>query len=98
MHTPGPWKATRFDDGDVYIDGPYYRPAICKILPHNKHGERYEETEISSENIANTNLIAAPDLLEACKSLISIIENGDYYNDKVIATAKAAIAKVEGKP
>ena len=98
-HTPGPWKVCRFDDGDIFIDGPSKaRAAVCKMLPpcgNYTNGETYEKIDVRSENAANARLIAAsPMLLEALKNLIRLNEPGILEG---LDAARAAIAQAEGR-
>ena len=104
-HTPGPWKVCRFDDGDIFIDGPSKaRAAVCKMLPpcgNYTNGETYEKIDVRSENAANARLIAsAPELLAACKIGLRIIEAekeacGIYR--ELAEQIRAAIAAAEGR-
>lgn len=81
-HTPGPWKFedeyVRAPGGDAVAD-PY-----CQAT-----AEWGEEME------ANARLIsAAPELLEACKKAVSLIDRG--YELDARHSLNAAIAKAEG--
>lgn len=96
-HTPGPWEAI--------IDGPKNRGKACLVrttassrrslcIEASRSGDNEEE------DFANTRLIAAaPDLLEACKSIVDGWENWSDIGraEKGIELVKAAIAKAEGK-
>ena len=110
-HTPGPWELV--PPNHWYIgsgwgvraktpEGPgwptpsatgYY--AMCTPPPHGKEKVREQE--------ANARLIAAaPDLLEALKSLVEYGEGNedpDVFPEEHLRlnSARAAIAKVEGK-
>jgi hypothetical protein len=53
----------------------------------------------TSSALANANLIsAAPDLLEALKPLVGMVESDPYMHDwPEVKAARAAIAKAEGR-
>lgn len=89
-HTPGPWIATRCDDGTmmVHTEG----DIVAGIVAFGDRGALDE---------ANARLIAtAPDLLEALKAAREMLERyehaatGETFNDLQI---NAAIAKAEGQ-
>ena len=96
-HTPGPWKATKFNPSTGEIDDCYLyvEPGIAvierKVKGHDQH------------DTYNTRLIAAaPDLLEALYKLV--LHVGHYSSmphahpdaARDMANARAAIAKAEG--
>ena len=97
-HTKGPWRARCMgsEGSIVWMDGKDEKQhprigmvASCTMRPFD-------------ESNANALLIAsAPELLEACKEIIMVIDNegiarGKYYG-KAINMAEQAIAKAEGK-
>lgn len=100
-HTAGPWKI-KWKDNVVSES----ERLICNCAGHQCNIYSYE---IDEENEANARLIAAaPELLEACKDLMSheynigaVCQNGIIKNclcrDCVKKRAMAAIAKAEGK-
>ena len=58
-----------------------------------------QEAAVQAECVANARLIAAaPDLLEACKAALEVIEgDADEFVVAVRHSLKTAIAKAEGK-
>lgn len=87
-HTPGPWKAT-FKAGTYLIQSPEWRTIALAGYT-------------DSEDDANARLIAAaPDLLEAIRSMVDMFErhiDGREGPDDAAARwdkARAAIAKAE---
>lgn len=80
-HTPGPWKTGFIMNGDRWVGPEYDQPKVCRI-----EDER-------DEFHANARLVAAaPDLLEACRLLLS----SAHDHQTGIAEAEAAIAKATG--
>jgi len=87
-HTPGPWVILKGYDGTVEVSAsrPYRinnisagTPLICDVYQHP------EFDGFSSQ--ANADLIAAaPELLEACKSLLTLTQlmANESYNDEAI--------------
>ena len=111
-HTPGPWKAeyrydriepgsrrktTRISVGQpINPESESFEQTVCWIIPH--------VFGYAAPHAANARLIAAaPDLLEACKSLVLRYEHlAARYghlddDDDPIREGKDAIAKVEGR-
>ena len=103
-HTPGPWKATKFNPATGEIDDCYLyvEPGIAvierKVKGHDQH------------DIANARLIAAaPDLLEALIKVTATlawnahgecraIHDGPIMpSSQAIEVARAAIAKAKGE-
>lgn len=74
-HTPGPWKVMKGQNGGIWIiKKDYPSHEICNF---GQGG-----ADKGSEVAANARLIAAaPELLEALKSLWARIENGDLVRD-----------------
>ena len=99
-HTPGPW-IVKFDDDHATITKPDFEPG---------HAIAHVSTWNDAELKANAQLIAAaPDLLAACKSLLSepfgcpFCDSGRLRNSERIHTLDCAyvllqnaIAKAEG--
>lgn len=89
-HTPGPWEMINLNVYHNYPTG--QKVADCYV---KKPFGVYDAGECE----ANARLIAAaPDLLEACKSALELIQVCTVYKD--MSTAKelmAAIAKAEGE-
>ena len=87
-HTPGPWVILKGYDGTVEVSAsrPYRinnisagTPLICDVYQHP------EFDGFSSQ--ANANLIAsAPELLEACKSLLTLTQliANEAYDDEAM--------------
>jgi hypothetical protein len=101
-HTPGPWVVLYSKKGYPY--------QICQLfIGENKGRNRVTRWASISfpgsiEGQANANLIAAaPELLEALKKATILAEyavEGAYYGPgaaEIIAQARAAIEKAEGK-
>lgn len=91
-HTPGPWKWDESYGAIVAGEGPN-----MLVTPIWKSSPAWGY----SENIANARLIAAaPDLLAACKALLSRVDaNGGTVRSitgEQIVAIRAAIAKAEG--
>jgi hypothetical protein len=95
-HTPGPWKATKFNEHTGLIDPHciYIEPKVAVV-----------ERSVSSPEVdlANAHLIAAaPDLLEAlelCRSELAAMKSEIGFRGTtidVINTADAAIARARG--
>lgn len=102
-HTPGPWHIAENEDNS------FGRVTFRTICATSKNGtpfqlclnSNYENLEQAEERKANANLIAAsPDLLEALKRYVEWQEGKFDAIDieaEILAPAKAAIAKAEGK-
>ena len=86
-HTKGPWKNRydEFESSTIHTD----EIDICEVL----HQGEYEE-----EGLANANLIAAaPELLEACESVLNKLRDvGHYDTIKAANILQNAINKAEG--
>ena len=91
-HTPGPWKIEHSTNGTF----PY---RIVKFGERNPIASCRGISGKESEDAANARLIAAaPNLLEACKTLVRRAEtmtDGEWGEPEEIAQAKAAIAQAE---
>ncbi len=91
QHTPGPWKVAGDDiNGQAIVRGEHVEVATCW---HHCLGS----LEIKMR--ANARLIAAaPDLLEACQTLSTLLDTDDwiYQVDRAVKQAQAAIAKARG--
>lgn len=88
-HTPGPWRQ------NLYLGGAY---AIDHIAPNGDILARVAVVDGLMESKANALLIAAaPDLLEACKKLITGWQSDTDTLQVAIDAARAAIAKAEGE-
>ena len=82
-HTKGPWQAVK-SFGTLGL-----------MLIYSMNEEFIGEV---SDSEANTRLIvAAPELLEACKALVGMCEGWIANPTERLEAAKAAIAKAEGK-
>jgi len=91
-HTPGEWIVSHSNDyftgGATVVRGNAPHTGIVLAVC----------TKVEAEH-ANARLIAAaPELLEAARSLLVLLDNNDYYNDRVIDAARAAIAKAGNEP
>ncbi len=88
MSTPGPWKWFETEDGRCRInpEGGGLVIAECAVME-----------PFSEEQRSNARLIAAaPDLLEALKTLPQSLAATDDDLNRWLESAKAAIAKVDG--
>jgi hypothetical protein len=95
-HTPGPWKVTEEYEGSFFIE-PEGEPntVVCS---------RSEWNHRAAESRANARLIAAsPDLHAELQNMVDCIEVAlergmiTYPMSAALATARAALAKAEGK-
>lgn len=87
-HTPGPWNVVKHSQW--YAVG----------LPEGRHICRTYQQSTTAQELANAHIIAAaPDLLAACRAVVSA---GEWPAPQLILQmyqmAKDAIAKAEGKP
>lgn len=89
-HTPGPWKVEdRKDGGRTVVDGAGRRITFTPQF----EGAAARSIEVA---VANARLIAAaPELLDACLSIISAYESERGISDSDIGTVRAAIAKAQ---
>ncbi len=97
-HTPGPWKTAARIRGGCWTDIIASRRHVAEVssISNLTNHAEYVEQE------ANARLIAAsPDLLKACKDLLTAISidkrtrEGDYGHDR--ERVRVAIAKAEGR-
>jgi hypothetical protein len=87
-HTPGPWVQDRYGS----LVGSDSKQVVVWGLGI-AHGQRNATAEANARLIA-----AAPELLEALKSIVGWIEEGGYGAEATIERcARAAMAKAEGK-
>jgi hypothetical protein len=90
-HTPGPWKVAGDDiNGQAIVRGEHVEIATCW---HHCLGS------LEIQMRANARLIAAaPELLEACQTLATLLDTDDWIATGRLAVkqAQAAIAKVRG--
>lgn len=100
-HTPGPWM----------VGGPYPSVSVCvEVDPGDRETpptwepvcvvDQRTEGEVNRQALVDAHLIAAaPDLLEALKELVDIVEghlnDGDRLDSFTLQPAHAAIAKAE---
>lgn len=97
-YTKGPWKAGAVKQSEITFTGPYInitaKGAILEVQPSIAAGRGIEECKSNARLIA-----AAPDMLEALKKALSVIEHLDYLGGKSVERAEIvqAIAKAEGK-
>lgn len=100
-HTPGPWEIRRSQSGYPYqIRAPHIQDAPGAIIDVTRWGSISMPS--SEEGEANARLISAtPDLLEALRNCLSLVElkfgNTDQTGNAAIEQAKAALAKATGK-
>ena len=98
-HTPGPWRRGRPGMGSTVFSAP--GKTIGKIYHEQPFGDKRKGNSPKDipidEGMANLNLIiAAPDLLAACKDAL---EDGKHYrlSETIKCGLRAAIAKAQGK-
>lgn len=98
-HTPGPWMVgTRLDgDNTIKVGVPINEDKTLHTVAYIAPRPSYEK---GNPQLSNARLIAAaPELLEACRAMLSPFE--DEEESILLADAldllKAAIAKAEGK-
>ena len=83
QHTKGPWIAVDRDTGD----------GVCQVIPASA-GLRICTVTNSAHDADNARLIAAaPELLEACRSLLALCEGGTGDALQRMDAARAAIEK-----
>lgn len=95
-HTPGPWK---YDP--IYDDGSMLKQRLLPARIISCHGDRHDVAEFTFCGVpsyADACLIAtAPELLEALKRCLEIMENGGRWTLEDQNAARAAIAKAKGE-
>lgn len=88
-HTPGPWQADECEDANGFT--------TIREGDGTPNGALHTDPIATVYRDANARLIAAaPDLLEACKSLLYATEHIDHIKPQ-LNKASEAIAKAEGK-
>jgi hypothetical protein len=86
-HTPGPWKAE-------------YRETSLAVYQRTRSGAKtgHPICVVSRKDKANADLIAAaPDLLNACKVALPLLERFVQGAESAHDLLRAAIAKAEGR-
>jgi len=97
-HTPGPWVFSAIDSTEGFLVVEKARPKSLVATVCKRNGCGW--TCPHEEPWANARLIAAaPDLLEAAKTLMEYWDNGTPVRPgcEDIETLRAAIAKAEGQ-
>lgn len=90
-HAPGPWSLRCHTNGNV-VDGSDEWTVIASDGKAVCYESSYNEFAP-----ANSRLIAAaPDLLNACLSVVDSIEGGETTPQQSVANIRAAIAKATG--
>jgi len=91
-HTPGPWRADRVLRTAINAGKKHIAMVSCFNMESTD-----ERTIADEEHEANVNLIlAAPDLLEACKTALALIEiSTDYKGMCTSNILKQAITLAE---
>ena len=103
QHTPGPWvlddKTRAVTWGDVSFSAPFGAGGFV-IASHSVSTlPTYQSDRLTPEHHANARLIeAAPELLEACETLATLLDTDDWIATGRLAVkqAQAAIAKARG--
>jgi len=103
-HTPGPWSVT-VEHLLVDLPEPHtiYDMRVCRVNGDGDcekciayFGGPVEEGEYSDERKAEAHLIAAaPELLEACKGLVDMIDEYNLAKGGIVEESREAIAKAE---
>lgn len=99
-HTPGPWAVAGSTIYALNENGVsrFQAQISAGFLTYPAKGRGAKERTTEEEVAANARLIvAAPDLLEACKSLVANLTEGDFISTTRIEAAEAAIRKAEGR-
>jgi hypothetical protein len=103
-HTPGPWKLNTARMGDKLLDWHIAADPHGSSLPVCL-SDKYSEFRNAEQEIANAHLIAAaPELLEALKDAVSMLDDLKFRSDadqegavtEQIREANSAIAKATG--
>lgn len=93
-YTPGPWSIERYGDGDTIVIHSNHVSRVCFMATPGSHGD-------PAKIKADAHLIvAAPDLLSACKAIVSAWEGKSgmgtlYEMPRALSLVRAAIAKAE---
>jgi hypothetical protein len=88
-HTPGPWRLA-IDRDCVEIFGGPSEEFVCALYGEPR-GNEEQEREYKRQAIADGQfMIAAPDLLAACKAAVHAFADGSAFPWKIV---RAAIAK-----
>ena len=90
-HTPGPWQAVKWDDNADDVVGWSVVDSEGAMLPESEMTGDIEEAEANARLIA-----AAPDLLEALKICIEVLEDSGNY-PWTLEDVKEAVAKATGE-
>ena len=97
-HTPGPWE------GDAEYPDRLFVPDYGRIWINGYDSEGapihigYVDGPRTVERMANARVIAAaPELLEACESLLRFAERDRLPTDVAVNAARTAIAKAKGE-
>lgn len=102
-HTPGPWEA-QFPDpesGMAMMEGPIILGSEGQPVAEVLSVDLDDEPEGKFATGDAYLIAAAPDLLEACQDLLSILDahpTARIGNIAAICRAEAAIARAEGRP
>lgn len=93
-HTPGPWRSENQFSCKILNEN-----GVCVAVPHGPEGRW---VDVKEEHEANARLIAAaPELLEALKSIMEELEKDTptsiYKISELIIKGNKAIAKAEGR-
>ena len=98
-HTPGPWMATREEDGEIYIEA--YRENAPEAFKRTVAVLQREWFADGSDGLAHTAALiaAAPDLLAALEAIIKRQDIPSMFrlpnNSPEIIQARAAIARAK---
>lgn len=98
-HTSGPWKVADdlTKDGTPIVRGGRHNEAVCYSAVDRLLGEKGP----SDVEMANARLIAAaPDLLEALKTVRCFYENAKYLSgdeEAILHEVRAAISRATGE-
>ena len=94
-HTPGPWVVKRASEPEESTE--FYFTSDKGVIGYWKGGRHRHTDDQWLLTEADANLIAAaPELLEALKSIVQWVEQGDY-EESFLSDARAAIARARGE-
>jgi hypothetical protein len=90
QHTPGPWSSKRCSDGALYAAQTIANQQ--RRWDYNTEGDNYERTVEANRLL----VLAAPELLEACRLAVAMLEVRGAKYDSDLAIIRAAIRTAEG--
>lgn len=98
-HTPGPWvfRPVQYVGKIRHQIENHPRPGFPSITVAHTVPSIYQHEKEANAEVANARLIAAaPDLLEACETLLVMIDLKYPEHTTMLVEARATIAKAKG--